>query len=240
MILYSNFADLNIEIQSKFPRMKEFCRDYLIEETACQFCVSASSEEIRREDTGEYAGMHQEDYLELLAIQRKIAEQLPFYQRFLMHGAVVSYDEKAYMFTALSGTGKTTHIRLWKKYLGDAVKVINGDKPFLWVREKDVQIYGTPWCGKEGWNTNCHRPLAGICIICRGQTNRIERVDAASYLFELMQQVYMPTDPAAVGFTLELLDKVLRTVPLYRLECDMSEEAVRTSFEAMTKEADAI
>lgn len=66
-----------------------------------------------------------------------------------MHGAVVAWKDQGYLFTAPSGTGKSTHLALWKKYLGDQAEVINGDKPFLKVMEDEVWVYGTPWAGKR-------------------------------------------------------------------------------------------
>ena len=89
------------------------------------------------------------EYLETLALLRKVAEVLPEKDGFLMHGAVIQWKDKAYMFTAPSGTGKTTHIRLWRKYLGQGVSIINGDKPFIRIVDDCVRIYGTPWAGKE-------------------------------------------------------------------------------------------
>jgi hypothetical protein len=73
---------------------------------------------------------------------------------FLMHGAVVVVDGSIYMFTAPSGTGKSTHVALWKKYFKN-VEIINGDKPFSRVDESSVWVYGIPWpvkkAGRRMW-----------------------------------------------------------------------------------------
>lgn len=237
MHFQAKFADLNIGIDAKFPRMKEFCKGYLSDGCCSdrpQFSVTSSLEEIDAEDDKLSRQKFSKGYLETLAILRKISEKFPLYQRFLMHGAAISYEGKAYLFTALSGTGKSTHIRLWQQYLGEKVQVINGDKPFLWVKENEVLIYGSPWAGKEGWNTNCSAPLGGICFLRRGTRNRIIPISASECLNYLMHQVYVPSDPITAGLTLELLDQMLKMIPLYLLDCDMSEAAVRTSFEALT------
>lgn len=81
---------------------------------------------------------------------------------------------------------------------------------------------------------NCIVPLQAICLIQRGKTNRIERVEPKDYMHLVMQQVYLPRNPKALVQTLDLLDRVLQSVPLYLLHCDISEEAVRTSFPALT------
>lgn len=178
-------------------------------------------------------------YLETLAVLRVLSTQLPQHRRFLVHGAVIQYAGRAYLFTAPSGTGKSTHIRLWRECVGSGVRVINGDKPFVFIPEaagEPAVVYGTPWAGKEGWQENAGAPLAGIALLSRSKPGEpsIRSIDAFSCLDKLMHQVYLPNDAAAAAATLELLDELLARTPLYSLACDISEEAVRTSFEALT------
>ncbi len=201
---------------------------------------------------------YSDGYLQTLVVYRQIAEAAPKFGRLLIHAAVIEYAGKAYAFTAPSGTGKSTHVRLWREVFGDAVTVINGDKPLLRARKpgvarldcdaaqsgcsdvrasgETVQViaYGTPWCGKEGWNTNIGAPLAGICLLQQGSKNACVRETPAAALDWMCRQVYMPRDAGAGVLTLELLDALLAEVPLYRLTCDMSRDAVRASFQAMT------
>ena len=113
-------------------------------------------------------------YLETLAALRRIADFMPEKDCFLMHGAVIAWKNQGYLFTAPSGTGKSTHLALWKKYLGDQAEVINGDKPFLKVTEDEVWGYGTPWAGKEQWQVNKKVALKGICFLGRGEKNSIQ------------------------------------------------------------------
>ena len=176
------------------------------------------------------------EYLETLALLRKVAEVLPEKDGFLMHGAVIQWKDKAYMFTAPSGTGKTTHIRLWRKYLGQGVSIINGDKPFIRIVDDCVRIYGTPWAGKEGWQNNKNAPLGGICIIERGTECGIRKLDSKEAIPYLLGQIHFGDSSAQAGKTLELLDVLIKKVPVYILNCDISEHAVRTSYEAMTGE----
>lgn len=157
-----------------------------------------------------------------------------------MHAAVLAYGGRAYAFTAPSGTGKSTHLRLWKAAFGNAVQVVNGDKPLLRVCAAEaadslpITAYGTPWCGKEGWQTNTHAPLCGICFLERGDKDSCERIQASDALAAAMRQAYMPRSPESAVLTLGFLDALLENVPLYRLRCTMEQSAVRASFEAMT------
>lgn len=177
----------------------------------------------------EYQKEYRREYLETLALLRKISNRLPEYNCFLMHGAVVAVDGSGYMFTAPSGTGKSTHVALWKKYFENA-EIINGDKPFVRVDKSGVMVYGTPWAGKEGWQKNMAVPLKGICLLGRGKENRIEQVSPAQVLPYIMRQIHYTDEPEMAGRTLELLNMMMADVPVYRLECDVSREAAECSY----------
>ena len=226
-------ADKCIEINSVYPESKIFLKDYLILDDSPDFSITVSEQDVRAEQELSEDKNFSLAYLETLALLRKLAEVLPSHKRILMHGASIEYNEKAYLFTAPSGTGKSTHIRLWKKYLGADVKIVNGDKPFISL-ENTPRIYGSPWAGKENWHRNCSAPLSGLCFVQRGTHNSIRKIEAADCLSFLFKQVYLPTDSCAAGLTLELIDTLVKKVPLYLLTCDMSEEAVQCSFEALT------
>ena len=218
-------ADKYIEINSVYDALRNFFKDYLVTDVTPDFSVSLNQEDISAEQEVTSEDQFSPTYLETLALLRKLAEILPSHNRILMHGASISYNEHAYLFTAPSGTGKSTHIRLWKKYLGDDVKIVNGDKPFISLEDEPV-IYGSPWAGKENWHRNCKMPLKGICFVQRGTTNSIRRIEASDCLSLLFKQVYLPADTLAAGLTLELVDMLIKKVPLYVLTCDMSEDAV--------------
>lgn len=226
-------ADKNIEINSVHDELKNFLRDYVVTDVTPDFSLTLSEEDIRVEKEMATNENFSATYLETLATLRKLAEILPFHNRILMHGASISYGDYAYLFTAPSGTGKSTHIRLWKKFIGDDVKIVNGDKPFISL-DDEPQIYGTPWAGKENWHKNRKVPLKAICFVQRGTTNSIRQMDPSECLSLLFRQVYIPCDGASAGLTLELIDLMLKKVPVYILTCDMSEEAVQCSFEALT------
>ena len=240
MIFIVKLAGQRIQIHSVYPELKDFFKDYIVEGEAYDFSVSWTKEDILAEQEYSEEKNFPLTYLETLAALRKISDILPTRQRFLMHGASITYNDKAYLFTAISGTGKSTHISLWRKHLGEAVQIVNGDKPFLSIGEPDatghrpVHIYGTPWAGKENWQKNRSAQLNGNCFLCRGTTNTIRKIEPAECLSLLMKQVYIPAYTEAAGCTLDLLDLLVTNVPLYILECDISEDAVRCSFEAMT------
>ena len=221
---------VRLDAQTRLPA--DFGRDYRTDAEP-DFAVAVTPDALRREQalTNPPASA---PYAESICLYREIAERLPAFDRLVFHGAAVAVDGHAYLFAAPSGTGKTTHIRLWQQRLGDAVTILNGDKPILHVREDGVTVYGSPWAGKEGWQTNTSAPLKAICLLDRGPENTIEPIPAAEHLPRLLRQMYRPVNPAAAAQTLTLLDRLAR-VPLYHLRCTISEEAARLSYETMSE-----
>lgn len=244
-------ADLVIGVKCQYETTKRFGGDYLVEDgtntVGCEedFEVNIVDDDIENEcrisevssgsrEHMEYQKEYRREYLETLALLRKIANRLPEYNCFLMHGAVVAVDGSGYMFTAPSGTGKSTHVALWKKYFKNA-EIINGDKPFIRVDESGVWIYGTPWAGKEGWQKNMTVPLRGICLLGRGEENRIEQISPMQVLPYIIRQIHYTDETEMAGRTLELLNVMMADVPVYRLECDMSREAAECSYAGMVE-----
>ena len=225
-------ADLKIQIEHEYSYMSRFCKDYLSEFDAPNIIASADKKSILKEK--ELVPNAPIESCESLCIYRAIAEQLPQFDRFVFHGAAIEYDGSAYLFTAPSGTGKTTHINLWRKYLGDKVDIINGDKPIIKVNET-ATVYGTPWAGKEGYQRNAQAPIGAICILKQGTTNNITRLEKSAAINHLMRQVYLPHNPSSLSKTLEVLGSLIESTPVYMLECDISKEAFEASFNEMTK-----
>lgn len=224
-------SGLNIRIEHKYDYMAQFCEDYVAQFEFPDIVASADDDAILKEK--ELVPKASIKDCESLCIYRAIAEQLPLFERFVFHGAAIEYDENAYLFTAPSGTGKTTHINLWRKHLGNKVSIINGDKPIIKVDDVST-VYGTPWAGKEGYQHNACAPIKAICILRQSKTNKITKLEKASAVNHLMRQVYLPQDKISLSKTLVLLGKLIETTPVYILECDISQEAFETSFNTLT------
>ena len=174
--------------------------------------------------------VYSDSYMEPLALYRKIADKLVEYNTILFHGSVVAVDGQAFLFTAKSGTGKSTHTRLWRKLFGQRAIMVNDDKPLLKISAEGVQVCGTPWDGKHKLNTNCMLPLKAICILERGEENHICKISAAQALPMLMQQSHRPGNLIKY---MDILDALTKVIAFYRLQCNMEEEAARISYEAM-------
>lgn len=235
-------ADINIQICSLHERVHRLCESYRAAEGPVDLCVEITQADIddERERSarerllmGRPVIRHSDDYVEELAVYRKIAERTPAYDTFLMHGSCVAVDEQGFLFTAKSGTGKSTHTRLWRELLGDRAIMINDDKPLIRVTASGATIFGTPWSGKHRLDTNCAVPLKAICVLERAQQNRIERITSAEAYPILLQQIYRPADAAAMMKTLSLAELLSEKVDLWRLGCNMDPEAARIAYDAM-------
>ena len=157
-------AGLTIGIEHKYSWVKKQCKDYIVQSQP-NFTVSVSQDDIEKESIAS-SGAFSPAYCESVCIYRAICMKLPEYDAFLLHSAVVEVDGNAYAFVAPSGTGKSTHVALWCDYFGNRARVINGDKPIVRLsNDGRVYVYGTPWCGKEGYNINTYAPLKAICFI---------------------------------------------------------------------------
>ena len=165
-----------------------------------------------------------------------------FYKRLLrfdgmlLHASAVEYKNRAYLFSASSGVGKSTHTHLWLKYVKGA-QILNDDKPAIRRIGKEFFAFGTPFSGKTDETKTTGAQIGAITFIERAKKNKIEKLSTAEALPLIMGQTVRPTNSREhMEILLGFLDGLLRTVPVYKLYCDMSFDAVRTSFEALTGE----
>ena len=147
----------------------------------------------------------------------------------LLHASCVAKDGRAYLFSAKSGTGKSTHTHLWLEHL-DGVTMINDDKPA--VREIDGTFYacGTPFSGKNDESSNQLVPIRAIVFLERAAENSIERITPKEALPLFMSQTIRPAKKEYMIKMLDVLDRVLSEVPVYKLRCNISRDAVMTAY----------
>lgn len=242
-------ADRVIRIHAIYVYIKEYCRDYVLskqgkssEESPVDFEVTVTKSDIDFERDKSAAEDRKEgipvrhftdEYLETLAVYRKIAEKMIDYDTILFHGSVIAVDGIGYLFTAKSGTGKSTHTRLWRELFGERAVMVNDDKPLIKVSENGIIVYGTPWDGKHRLSTNISVPLKAVCVLERSEENHIEKVKADSVYNMLVQQVYRPQNPQRLLKTMQLIDVLSENAEMYRLGCNMDIAAAETAYNAM-------
>lgn len=212
-------AGLCIEINSKYDYTFMRCKDYITDNNKIDFSITCNDKEI-----DEYSKENKREVGEFITIYEKIADELYKYNRILVHGAAISYNDSAYLFLAPSGVGKTTHINLlMSNYKG--ISIINGDKPII---DDKGQVYGTPWSGKEKYNNNVSYKLASIILIERNNENSIEKVNKEEYLSNILKQVYKNDKYDA---SLDIIDKAFKDIPVYKLSCRADDAAAKLTYD---------
>ena len=227
-----------LRISTLHDMVKDQCNEYLTNEEP-DYSLKIVPADIdferlkaHREDIleGKEPQSYSDAYLETLAVYRKICEKMVDYDTILMHGSVVAVDGEAFLFTAKSGTGKSTHTRYWREVFGERAVMVNDDKPLLKLTEDGVLACGTPWDGKHRLSTNVCVPLKAICILERGEDNEIYPISAQEALPMVFQQTHRPKK---LGKYMEIIDKLTQRVKFYRLRCNLSPDAAKIAYEAM-------
>ena len=233
-------AGHRIGIESMYPDVHRFCSAYRTSgEPEITIRVPAEELEASREAVEEKIRSGailpfdcSMQYLEVAWIYKKLSERMPYWDIFMLHGSAVAVDGECYAFCAKSGTGKSTHSRLWREMLGDRAVMVNDDKPMIRVREDGgADVYGTPWDGKHKLSTNTHVPLKAICFLERSSENSIREISKSEAYPSLLQSVYRPFDPEAMEKTLQLIERM--NVKFYRLWCNMDISAAELSYQTM-------
>ena len=235
-------ANVPIKIKALSPDMRNYCRQYQIpDDSKVQMEIEVVEDDLKLE--AEYLRkMHAPDYkfdariLEFDAIHRKIADAILDYDVLLFHASAISVDSKAILFSAPSGTGKSTHTRFWKELYGERVEIINDDKPLIRCEESGVKVYGSPWNGKDRLSSLNSADFETLCFLNRGMTNVVERVSQQEIMREVFSQVHIPEDKSKLKKVLFLLNRILKEAKLYRISCTNSIESAKVVSKELLKQ----
>ncbi len=144
----------------------------------------------------------------------------------LIHSSAIIVKGKAYLFSANSGVGKSTHTRLWKQLYGDEVIYINDDKPVVRIERGTAVAYGTPFDGGSGIANNISAPLGGIIFLERGEENSITQITETK---EILQKLYFST------IHLLNFDELIKSTVFYKLICNMEPDAAKVAHDFLIK-----
>lgn len=190
-------------------------------------------------DASIYGGLLSETDVEYMESGRIYHTALLRFNGLYLHASAIEYQGKAYLFSAPSGTGKSTHTRLWQACFGEQARVFNDDKPTLRRLDDTWYAYGTPWCGKDHININVKVPVAGICFLKQGPQNKIRRLSSQEAVNRIISQTIRKfRTEARLDLLLGHLDKLVREIPVFELENLPVLEAALLSYETMRKAAE--
>lgn len=148
-----------------------------------------------------------------------------------IHASTVVCKNKAVLFLGESGTGKSTHARLWLSLFDDAF-LLNDDSPIVSSRNNVSVVYGSPWSGKTHCYHSACYPLAAVVRLCQAPFNRIERLGTLQ-AFAALQPSFPPAlsrDDLYMDHIVEMVSALVSSVPVFRLSCLPDEGAATLCF----------
>lgn len=153
----------------------------------------------------------------------------------LFHASVVAREGRAYLFLGKSGTGKSTHSNLWRKYL-PGTELVNDDNPAVGIRGDRVVVYGTPWSGKTPCYRNVQFPVGAFVRLHQAPENRISRRSAPQAFADLLPSCSgVKWDTRLYRAQCDTVGEVVRRLPIYYLECLPDEGAARLCHDTVTR-----
>ena len=235
MNFHIRVAELDVAVSCRGALTERICRPYMTDSKRTDIKLYTTTNDIAIKQKSLSIGLSDEQ-AECICLHEQLSLRLVNFDAFVMHAALISYQGKGYAIVAPRGGGKTTHATLWKDSFGDAVRIVNGDKPIVRLgKDGTFMAYGTPWCGKEGLGENAAVPLCGICFLSKASTDRVRPVDEREYLELLIRNVVFPADRGSMDRGAKLLAHLIRTVPAVAAECTPTEQAAIMVCQALTK-----
>lgn len=138
----------------------------------------------------------------------------------VIHSSSIAYENNGIIFSAPSGTGKSTHVGLWKKLFTDKVTVVNDDTPAITINENQVFLQGTPWSGSTDIFKNLCVPLKAIVFLEQAPKNDIIKLEVLEALQYLMPRCFLPYfDESLLNKAQDIIEKIVINVPMYKLKC---------------------
>jgi len=233
MNLYK-IADLTVMMECSGETLLKQGETYRIEAGSSASITIRKNAEMLRKDQESYPHLTFNDW-EYIRTGFAFASALLDFDGFCLHASAVALDNKAVLFSAPCGTGKSTHVSLLQKHFGpDKAVIINDDKPALRLREDAFYVYGTPWSGKSDLNANIKVPLQAIVFLEQAEENQIRRLSNKEAVQRLIYQSLRPnSDRDKMSKLLALLDALLKKTDVYQMGCTVSVDAVKLVYSAV-------
>lgn len=232
-MLYS-IADFYVEYEPQYERLSSRSQKYI---SADQTITPDISIKITDEEINDHISKYSvdKDLAEYVLMGAKFYKEILGKDAFFLHSSAVAVDGKGYAFTGPCGAGKSTHSSLWRKYFGSRATAVNDDKPVIRIIDDTVFVCGTPFSGKHDINSNTMVPLAGICVLNQAKENSIVRLKAMEASSVILEQTLRCNEPEKMAALLNILDTTLMRVPVYRLSCNISFDAVELAYKTLSE-----
>ncbi len=173
-----------------------------------------------------FSDLNETQYIYMGMIYLKIAAELDF---FILHASSIIYKDVVIMFSAPSGTGKSTHSNLWLKYINDTYK-LNDDKTVISIHKDDIKAHGIPFSGSMQENINQSKKIKAIVFIHQDKENKVEKLKPQEAMLYLGRNMYRPNESTHWLQSLDQMTSMVNHIPCYKLACNISREAVETIY----------
>lgn len=228
-----DICGLKVYMDPKHETLKKQSEKYLCAQTQDDYDLKISlSDEYIKEKQAQYPHLN-DDMVEYIFYGSLFYEKILERDMFFLHSSAIAYENNAYLFSAPSGTGKSTHTSIWLKNFKGAF-IINDDKPAIALENGEFFVYGTPFSGKTDTSENVKVPLKAICLLERGEENKIEKCPAAKAVLPILNQTVRPPDKMAS--LMDLIKKLLEKCQVYNLRCNMEDAAAVLAYNEMRKD----
>ena len=220
-------AGLKVEMEPKFGRLTRQSESYLSSGKPVMTVKPDPVDEVR-------AGMdrYPEEEREYICCSAAFCRGIIEHGRFFLHASAVVFEGAAYLFSAPSGTGKSTHTALWRKLFPQSY-ILNDDKPVIWPEEDRITAWGTPFAGKTNLQVNRGVPLKGICFLKQGDENRIWPVTEDTALALLLNNTYRPKSNDGMNRLLDMMEQIVTRINIYEMTCTRETEAAELAYQVM-------
>lgn len=224
------YAKIDPQYEPLITQSKAYLTDYNGKAIDCDLSVSPETYEAYKKRYPDA----EDSLIEYMETGAVFYRTLISHSGFLLHASAVVYENHAYLFSAPSGTGKSTHTSLWLKEFPGA-EILNDDKPAIRIFDDGIYVYGTPWSGKTDQSINRKVPLKGIAFLERGSENKISPMPSFQALTNLLNQTIRPGEKECANKLLDLINLIIKKVPIYRFACNTDPAAAHVSYQMMSK-----
>ncbi|MBR3644907.1 MAG: hypothetical protein IKN54_00660 [Lachnospiraceae bacterium] len=236
--LKCNIAGLKILLKVKYDRTYNQALAYAAddwEENEADWEIFLTEDFLEQCQEKEYPNLSMEN-VEYMMTGSLFYRKLLSNHGVMLHSSAVVVDGYAYLFSADSGTGKSTHTGLWLKHFEDAY-ILNDDKPAIRKVDGDWYAFGTPWSGKYDISRNEKVKLGGVVFLERSEDNWIREATSAEavklFLKQTTRKLYRVDN---MDKLLNILDELITERPMYRMGCNISDDAVTTAYDFIRRE----
>ena len=147
-------------------------------------------------------------------------------QKAVIHASYIIKNGSAILFTAPSGTGKSTQAMLWEKY-ADA-EIVNGDKAMISRCDENIVACGLPFSGSSGFCRNITAPIKAVVCLAQAKENKLCRLSSSDAFVLVLTGCYLPVgNPDSSSGVIDIINQICDELPVYKFECLPDESSVR-------------